>query len=1364
MATTIRKSVYNLESTQARKEKRKVDAARATLKRAKKEVARAARVLDKSKRSRRDQRDAKSASQLAAEGVEENPGPPRRRFSKSNPKLQRRDLETMINVSEWVNFFHAHYNDFTPAQRVRMEKIGGLLYADFMSREMLAAQGIEPNPGPPKRQPVGKPGGGRGARGKVSMPKPQGVKGAQPKKHPPKTEDAAAILDAAGSGPDRTPLATDASAGSSSMPVPLVATMKGTPGGRAPGSIKGPPPKVGLVRANARGSKGGRAIDRALAEAVADDAQRAAGNADAMREKAEELAPPPKTREQVEAEKLEAFSEKMRFGLRDIGSLALDEMWVSYLPQSDSLGPVSFLPSFLPKLRCLSTKLAASVEERDLPHPLNPHSVLHFRKVIIGERPSDSVTVEQGEHRLLRNQVTRAEPFSLTVKYLCTHVRYGFNHVRESLADLDDVEVDLPKLAEMARARIGQDDMHLTYRGVVAFLSRDTMDNSKEKNREQQTYTHDLCVAALLSLMQKPFNPPTSFFDLAEESASRRALPYLARIQGGVLTPGHSIIGYDVHVQDVFQGAIDISRRSVPFVHRIKRAFNRAMAYAEETRFLRMHGFHSAFPNPFTRRNLLLGFFKRVGIRRLRPTAEMAQRFGEVVGELGRQMCVARQEFTDEEVMDACREHAADKGFADAEMEDYVSGANDALTGNVTTAMNYYKSFVKDETYPTKSRKPVRFIMAPTHYYRGFFHALLYRAQHRFFEAVSAHSVKGMPTGELDELMMKQLGGHSWFVASDFTSMESNIQREQIYAEGEILARADPILGPAIRAIFRTLAETDQTIVISRDIDMVLEPMRMSGQDHTSVGNYINNFAWSFAVLSKYCAVEPDEVGDFVHNYDRPYFFEGDDGIICVGDRPDQQRLDVVAGDMGVRLKFEVAAKATTLGFCKATLVDALPEAPVRLKDPLELLARVFTGFKTSALAEMDAAAIQISTARSYVHEFGGVPIIGPVCAAIVEQYGHMDEALRRNLQALRDGLPVSSDALGVKAREIYALAKARGQDALLSALTETTLIKTQITDKVRQQAAELYPVCSVPFQHLVESALVQQIRSGVRQLECPALVNNWARRLKELGMRTVERVDVRDAARDYGERVRAHLPQDISSVKEKMTGWLDSASVWLTGMMPFGIFVSIYLPSMWFYWLASVVGFILLTIAVGIPLRLCNKRLFDFWASVMLLCFFGILLIPPLCMLGGCFLYSLRFTRSAWSCWRLMKGMLETSLICTRAYAIVVKDYLYERYSPALAVRHRLIRLRANAREKLKWPRGDTLTKQLCDYLTAGTPATDHEARGCVAMIVNADEVEAFMPLARAWVLRHSDTVDPTKDYVPIERCTQVDLGALDG
>jgi hypothetical protein len=283
-------------------------------------------------------------------------------------------------------------------------------------------------------------------------------------------------------------------------------------------------------------------------------------------------------------------------------------------------------------------------------------------------------------------------------------------------------------------------------------------------------------------------------------------------------------------------------------------------------------------------------------------------------------------DLTDDEVLSRCEEHARLR-FTDAnERRAYMKGAECAMQEDVRSPLfvSYCKRCVHvkpfDKGEPYNDMKPMRSIMSPDVGTRGFCHALLMMSQERLFGTADnreQHCVKHLNEEERKNLIEATFGALQ-IIITDYSAMEGSI-RSWVMEEIEnpiFRALSRDCDRSKIDAVWDVLAHS-QYEVSCKEYSYHMPPMRLSGQEHTSSGNFLANIIWMM-MLIRMCS------GDWPDLVSWKFFAEGDDGIgervvpLCGGGtyEIESARFSKLAVALGAKLKIEEHQNFQTGSFC----------------------------------------------------------------------------------------------------------------------------------------------------------------------------------------------------------------------------------------------------------------------------------------------------------------------------------------------------------------------------------------------------------------------------------------------------------------
>lgn len=323
---------------------------------------------------------------------------------------------------------------------------------------------------------------------------------------------------------------------------------------------------------------------------------------------------------------------------------------------------------------------------------------------------------------------------------------------------------------------------------------------------------------------------------------------------------------------------------------------------------------------------------------------------------------------TPDSIYAGCEEHAKLKGFKGIELEQYLGGAALFLRGangeeNLLDEAwrTEYGCFTKSENYALSGKKPTRSIQCPDLFVRGYQHAMLANAQHNMFTKVFPHlTIKHLTEDQKMDKIRTTFAGAERIVCTDLTAMEKNVNSFMMTFEREVFKACSPTwMHTAIDSAWDELM-TKPRAISHKMFDLFVDPMRASGEDHTSAGNFICNLMWI-------CAWTNDAAA--ILSGDRPCLVEGDDGQVGVDglDLPDAKQI---AG-LGIRIKLEETIANSS--FVSKTIVNDRPVC-----DALSI-AQNFSVIRDPDLASNHGdAAKQYAMAMSYYYLYGGYPIVGP--------------------------------------------------------------------------------------------------------------------------------------------------------------------------------------------------------------------------------------------------------------------------------------------------------------------------------------------------------------------------------------------------
>lgn len=322
---------------------------------------------------------------------------------------------------------------------------------------------------------------------------------------------------------------------------------------------------------------------------------------------------------------------------------------------------------------------------------------------------------------------------------------------------------------------------------------------------------------------------------------------------------------------------------------------------------LRVHGVAPQMPDAADAATMLAGIAKRLMPDRPVVREEALNELEGLVDEFIRIARGAHCRMTDDELLeDVCRGRPVRE--AEELRVGWHAAREDPAAEIAASARAPYKAFVKSEAYPSGSEKPPRFIMTLPLRDRGVQAFFLRRILARIEEATLPCNVKHLTSEGITRKLRRKFEDVAQVCETDYTAFESSVS-------------------PLIKAyvenrIFRELAESDEAVdyvtrVLGRRHVHVIGPsfqipamphIRMSGDQHTSIGNLVTNI-----IVSAYAARR--SVRWMIENG----LFEGDDGVFPL-DRGNCELMASRAAELGFSLKIDVG-RWESLSFCGKNFV-----------------------------------------------------------------------------------------------------------------------------------------------------------------------------------------------------------------------------------------------------------------------------------------------------------------------------------------------------------------------------------------------------------------------------------------------------------
>jgi len=671
---------------------------------------------------------------------------------------------------------------------------------------------------------------------------------------------------------------------------------------------------------------------------------------------------------------------------------------------------------------------------------------------------------------------------------------------------------------------------------VINFRASNTDVNWVGRDLANSGYFSDVVFTALLMLPHQLILSTPGPVDMGEKEI--KAAIYRSLAKDGITYPGVSVKGYDCHYHDIFppdKTPQDLLSSTSGFVSAKASQVKDTLRAWQHCVLSPVHikDLLPCFPNPHSRTNKSLGAMKRLCVKRMQPTPAMALRIEQTCQSLLGQVKNTIQ-YSDAEILLKAEKQCRLHGFKPDDAAQYMLGAEVALgygeidnvqfaEGRESERYTYLnKAFVKSETYSSDKIKAPRYIVAPEMFERGYGFALLYEAQKNVFASLSGHVVKGMNAEDITSAIARADADATHWGETDFTSMESQNQSVQMTNSGRVLAKAAPSrLERRIREYFDARVGR-QVHVLGPGLTFSLQTCLRSGSPDTSVTNLISNLCFSFATLGQYFGWGESEQLSCLATYPRPYFFEGDDGLLCFGEEVDEERMNRCLKECGVIMKFDQDYHCDQLNFCGNTLVRLgqivhdgvnIHEACERMKDPLETLSRLCSLFQPDKGSAKDNFKLFLAKVRSCACTYRSMPIVTPFCEAILKRYQDLNFALSKELEgAVAEWEEAKPKLKGISTAVRNLVGQVSYDESKLKRLLNTEWGTSPIAGPAREAVEHLFHI-PVGTQVRIERELVAQVEKlgkngGV--LVCETISDLWNHRLavKRMVQRTT--VDAR--------------------------------------------------------------------------------------------------------------------------------------------------------------------------------------------------------------------------------------------------------------
>lgn len=561
---------------------------------------------------------------------------------------------------------------------------------------------------------------------------------------------------------------------------------------------------------------------------------------------------------------------------------------------------------------------------------------------------------------------------------------------------------------------------------------------------------------------------------------------------------------------------------------------------------VQVEGIVPSFPDPVDSVSNVLAACKRL-LRRVEPPTDEARTYLLAMGAIvvdkiaNTPNCHADMSMT--QLIDAAMEKAKEETQWSHDQRDaFLAGARMFVDGNIDTCLDElrtYSVFIKQETYDIAAAKSARYIVAPAHYARGILFAACHAAELHIRDVFAGHLVKGLRVPEIAERLREVFAGCKEVFESDYSSFESLIDEfaQKTCEIPAFVAAAPAIIRGRTEAVLTFMSENMATLK-GAGLELLAPIIRYSGTYQTSSGNGLENIVKSFSALALAARVPIDQLREWFHSYRRPWLVEGDDGAFDLDGTP----LDEVVAahkKCGHTVTAEVHSDVNHAAFCG---LRQLFDGTI-FKDPLDVLSRLTHWLGADRGTGKYDLDMLVAKAISYGMLYGKLPLVGPLCRAIVRKFQPRVVKIREHLRIWADAEERSGD-LRPTAGELFLrrfLQHKSGGDveALFRWVDEPS---PSVSEFAREETQRLWGHLTDGVQRAAEAAFESSIRAWIVVdgrahsivepliFKLPSISEPWERlaRAKGIASRFLE---------GRRERAAALVDSASSTVNSAMTG-----------------------------------------------------------------------------------------------------------------------------------------------------------------------------------------------------------------------------------
>lgn len=481
------------------------------------------------------------------------------------------------------------------------------------------------------------------------------------------------------------------------------------------------------------------------------------------------------------------------------------------------------------------------------------------------------------------------------------------------------------------------------------------------------------------------------------------------------------------------------------------------------------------FPDMSDVKNHLAGMWRRLCRKQVEPTAAAKTAINLVVQAWLKHLVPLVHINWDRVITDGASR------YPESQREGFIKGATlfvhfimggggdapDPADGRNTIAdeISEFIVFLKKEFYNYEEIKSNRYITSPTLVGRAMLYCGFGPVEHELILQLLDVLAKGLTKNQLCARLGEKGGdpnglGLTDIWGTDLNSMErlvSGWMQEHIeHVFIEHMYKSCPE-GQRILQFFAHLL--NPVVLQGPSMKIMVDSMRYSGTQQTSIGNALCNMVWSSVLMfsARYGRLinNDEDALEAVAIIKDSAIFEGDDGFIRVNGSDDRERFVQTALDLGLDLKFENhPGGAPNSNFCQL-IYTYISGKLVVLADPAKIASRLSYFFceKYKHTLKYDRE-LQVAKLFSYAERFRGCPVVSQIIVTFLKHYDASVQSLLKLMRSQEDSdlkLSVAKQLLtntpGAKLPDIDLKQKADDFENLYKDIDSISLVDGRVYD-----------------------------------------------------------------------------------------------------------------------------------------------------------------------------------------------------------------------------------------------------------------------------------------------------------------------------